>query len=67
MTVAAKRGVPYEPGAFLVSMPATFLGSMEFLDWNADYYDIVTLGAVHWLYNDRGGRQGSNHQTAERH
>jgi hypothetical protein len=49
MTVAAKRGVPYEPGAYIDSMPQTFLETMEFLDWNAEYYDIVTLGATHWM------------------
>jgi hypothetical protein len=53
MFVAQKRGVPYEPGAYIVSMPETFLRTMEFLDWNAEYYDIVTLGGTHWMVNAR--------------
>ncbi len=51
MTIAAKAGVPYNPGAFIESLPASFTSSAEFLTWSAEYYDIVYLGAIHWRYN----------------
>ncbi len=51
MVIAQKTGVPYRPGAFIDSLPATFLGSHDFKRWSERYYDIVYLGAIHWRYN----------------
>ena len=57
MAVAAKVGVPYQPGAYFStnprfnSLPQSFTSSPAFTLWNEKYYDIVTLGAIHWRYN----------------
>ncbi|MCG8613540.1 MAG: hypothetical protein MI864_23760 [Pseudomonadales bacterium] len=51
MAVAQKVGVEYVPGGYLKSLPVSFLGSQEFRSWNEKYYDIVTLGQIHWMYN----------------
>jgi len=51
MAVAQKVGVPYTPGAFIPSLPQKFLQSTFFRKWHEKYYDIVELGAIHWMYN----------------
>lgn len=51
MTIAAKAGVPYTPGAFIESLPVSFTSSGDYADWKLKYYDIVVLGAIHWRYN----------------
>ena len=33
------------------SLPRTFLASQEFAAWRFDYYDIVVLGGIHWMFN----------------
>lgn len=51
MAVAQKAGVEYNPGGYINSLPQSFLSSLEFKRWNETYYDIVTLVAIHWMYN----------------
>jgi hypothetical protein len=51
MTIAQRVGVPYNPGAFLPSLPVSFIYSPQFASWRDQYYDIVVLGATHWRYN----------------
>lgn len=51
MAIASLFGVPYNPGAYETSLPASFTTSHEFRAWRAKYYDIVVLGATHWLHN----------------
>ena len=51
MVIAAKAGVPYNPGAFIEALPASFTCSADFKTWSAQYYDIVYLGAIHWRNN----------------
>ena len=51
MAVAQKVGVPYSPGCFIPSLPQKFLHSPHFKSWHEKYYDIVELGAIHWMYN----------------
>lgn len=51
LAVAQKLGLPYEPGAFVPSLPASFVQSSHFLEWSAAYYDIVWFGATHWRFN----------------
>ena len=52
MVIGKKVGVPYNPGAYVDSLPTSFKNSGDFLQWNARYYDISTLGAIHWFYNN---------------
>jgi len=51
MAVAAKVNVPYNPGAYEISMPTSFTRSGLYQSWRAKYYDIVVLGALHWRNN----------------
>jgi BarA-like signal transduction histidine kinase len=51
MSIAQRVGVPYNPGAFLPSLPTSFIYSPQFIEWRDAYYDIVILGAIHWRYN----------------
>lgn len=51
MAVASKVGVPYNPGAYDISMPASFKQSGLYKKWREKYYDIVVLGATHWRHN----------------
>ncbi len=51
MVIAAKAGVPYNPGAFIEALPASFTSSADFKTWSAQYCDIVYLGAIHWRNN----------------
>lgn len=51
MAVASKAGLPYNPGAYALSLPQTFLDSRQYAAWRTDYYDIVELGATHWRHN----------------
>jgi hypothetical protein len=51
MVIAQKAGVPYNPGAFKDSLPASFSSSGDFKAWGVQYYDVVYLGAIHWRYN----------------
>jgi hypothetical protein len=51
MVIAAKAGVPYTPGAFITSLPGSFINSSDFTAWSTKYYDIVYLGALHWRNN----------------
>lgn len=63
MVVANAVGVAYDPGAYIKSLPHSFLNSYHFEEWNREYYDIVTLGAIHWMYNfnDGAARQTATH------
>ena len=51
MAIAQRVGVPYNPGAYLPSLPASFLSSTHFSNWCIEYYDVAVLGATHWRYN----------------
>jgi hypothetical protein len=51
LAVAEKAGIPYTPGKYIQSLPDTFLASPQFMQWRANYYDIVILGAAHWRFN----------------
>lgn len=51
MVIAKKAGVPYTAGAFIESLPDSFVNSGEFATLCNKYYDIIFLGAIHWLYN----------------
>lgn len=33
------------------ALPRTFLSSQEFASWRFEYYDIVVLGGIHWMFN----------------
>ncbi|MGC2661608.1 MAG: hypothetical protein WA324_26940 [Bryobacteraceae bacterium] len=33
------------------ALPRTFLSSQEFAAWRFDYYDIVVMGGIHWMFN----------------
>ena len=33
------------------ALPRTFLSSQEFAAWRFEYYDIVVLGGIHWMFN----------------
>nr|WP_318384701.1 hypothetical protein [uncultured Enterobacter sp.] len=52
MTIAQKVGIPYNPGSYVESLPDSFKTSDEFKAWNHQYYDISTLGATHWRFNE---------------
>lgn len=51
MAVASKLGVPYNPGAYEISLPSSFTATQDYKGWRAKYYDIVVLGALHWRHN----------------
>jgi hypothetical protein len=51
MSIAKRVGVPYNPGAYMPSLPSSFIYSPQFGAWRDEYYDIVVLGATHWRYN----------------
>ena len=51
MAVAQKAQIPYVPGKYAESLPDSFRNSEQFKTWSADYYDIVELGSLHWMYN----------------
>ena len=51
MPIARKAGAPYNPGAFIDSLPVSFLGSGGFLSCSVPHCGIVCLGAIHWRYN----------------
>jgi hypothetical protein len=35
------------------ALPRTFLTSQEFAAWRFEYYDIVVMGGIHWMFNER--------------
>ncbi len=35
------------------ALPQTFTGSGEFANWRDEYYDVVVLGGIHWMFNQR--------------
>lgn len=37
----------------LPALPASFLSSPQFAQWRDEYYDIVVLGGIHWMFNSR--------------
>ena len=51
MVIAQKAGCPYNPGAFIDSLPFSFVHSGDCRQWSTAYYDIVYLGAIHWRNN----------------
>lgn len=51
MAVARKAGLAYSPGAYLPSLPQSFLTSRQGKEWATKFYDIVHLGATHWRHN----------------
>lgn len=51
MVIGGKTGIPYVAGAYITSLPLSFTNSPAFNSWHARYYDIVSLGAIHWLFN----------------
>jgi len=51
MSIAQRVGVPYNPGAYMPSLPVGFIYSPQFAAWRDEYYDVVVLGATHWRHN----------------
>jgi hypothetical protein len=51
MAIASRVGLPYNPGAYMPSLPVSFIYSPQFGDWRDRYYDVVVLGATHWRFN----------------
>jgi hypothetical protein len=51
LAIAHRVGVPYNPGAYMPSLPMTFAHSQQCSAWRDQYYDIVVLGATHWRNN----------------
>jgi hypothetical protein len=51
MSIAQRVGVPYNPGAYIPSLPTSFVFSPQFAHWRDEYYDVVVLGATHWRFN----------------
>jgi len=49
--VASSVGLPYKPGSLIEVLPRSFRTSEQCHDWHVEYYDIVTLGAIHWLFS----------------
>lgn len=35
------------------ALPQSFLLSPQFAEWRDTYYDIVVLGGIHWMFNER--------------
>lgn len=35
------------------ALPQSFLVSHQFAEWRDTYYDIVVLGGIHWMFNER--------------
>jgi hypothetical protein len=52
MVIARMVGCPYKDGAYVPSLPDSFLRSQEYEEWKADYFDIVVLGGKLWFLND---------------
>ena len=44
MVIPRMAGCPYKDGAYVPSLPDRFLGSQDYEEWQADYFDIVVLG-----------------------
>ncbi|WP_025538843.1 hypothetical protein, partial [Vibrio parahaemolyticus] len=51
MTIASRIGIPYHPGRMNDVLPDSFTHTLAYHQWQAKYYDIVELGALHWRYN----------------
>lgn len=51
MAIAQRVGVPYRPGAYLPSLPMSFVYSPQSAAWRDRFYDVVVLGATHWRFN----------------
>lgn len=51
MAIAQRVGLPYNPGAYVSSLPESFLASPQFTNWRDKYYDVVVMGATHWRFN----------------
>lgn len=52
MVIARMAGCPYKDGAYVPSLPDSFLRSRDYEEWQADYFDIVVLGGKLWFLND---------------
>jgi hypothetical protein len=52
MVIARMVGCPYKDGAYVPSLPDSFLRSQDYEEWQADYFDIVVLGGKLWFLND---------------
>lgn len=51
MIIAKRIGIPYSYGSYIESLPESFKSSDDFQQWNHNYYDISTLGGIHWIFN----------------
>jgi len=51
MITGKRMGIPYSHGSYLESLPESFKSSDDFQQWNHNYYDISTLGGIHWIFN----------------
>lgn len=49
MVIARMTGCPYRDGAYVPSLPDSFLRSAEFTAWRDTYWDIVVLGGKLWV------------------
>jgi hypothetical protein len=52
MVIARMAGCPYKDGAYVPSLPDSFLRSQDYEEWKAEYFDIVVLGGKLWFLND---------------
>ncbi len=52
MVIARMAGCPYKDGAYVPSLPESFLRTKEFTDWRDQYWDIVVLGGKLWNLDD---------------
>ncbi|MEK6239045.1 MAG: hypothetical protein N2C14_30385 [Planctomycetales bacterium] len=60
LLVASKVSLPYKD-----VLPNSFLESPQYKNWRDEFYDVVELGGLHWLYNNLA--KGADHQTATHH
>lgn len=49
MVIARMVGCPYADGAYVPSLPDSFLRSIDFQTWRNDWWDIVVLGGKLWF------------------
>lgn len=69
--IAARlNGFRYWPGTFVHQrtslLPARFLNSPQCRAWKTAYYDIVVMGARHWLVNANGEQRTSSLSRLQR-
>jgi hypothetical protein len=49
MVIARMAGCPYSDGAYVPSLPESFLRTPDFTKWRDDFWDIVVLGGKLWF------------------